>query len=151
GRAEQRRCRVAAIVQVGLVRIALNFVDVHPVEASVQEVGKVKGTAVFDIADVSGLHGKGDLRRGKSGTRKRRSPHDDYLDRLSAQCQGDGSGYGSCRQGIESDRLGGKARRRQFEAITAEGQLGERVNALSIGLKSLDRSGDKVFELSCGG
>ena len=52
---------------------------------------------------------------------------------------------------IERDRLGGKTGRRQFEAIAAEGQRGEGVNALGIGLKSLDGSGEEVFELTGGG
>ena len=60
-RAEQRRRGVAAIVDVRLKRIALNLVDVHAVEAAVQEVGEVEGAAALDRFTGRDLHRRRDL------------------------------------------------------------------------------------------
>ena len=87
-RAEQRRRGIAAVVQVGLVRIALNFVDVHAVEASVHEIGQIQSAAVFDIALVPGLHRQWNLSGRKSGSGERRRAYDVDLDRLSALAAG---------------------------------------------------------------
>ncbi len=81
-RAEQGRGRVAAIVEVGLERIALDLVDMHAVEPAVEEVGEVERAAGGDLAVGRGLDRRRDLFERQLDARERRHFGD-----------GDGVGY----------------------------------------------------------
>ena len=77
-RAEQRRRGVAAVVDVGLERVALHLVDVHTGEASVQEVGEVERAARRDVAPDRGLNRRRNVGEPQIDARQRRRP--DHLD-----------------------------------------------------------------------
>ena len=77
-RAEQRRRGVAAVVDVGLKRVALHFVHVHAGEAPVQEVGEVERAAGLDVAPDRRLNRRGNVGEEKVYSRQRRRA--DHLD-----------------------------------------------------------------------
>jgi hypothetical protein len=58
-RAQQRRGRVAAEVDVGLQRVALHLVEMDAAQAPVQEAGQVQRLAAFEVGGAGRLHGGG--------------------------------------------------------------------------------------------
>ena len=75
-RAEQRRRRVATVIDVGLKRVALDLIDVHAVEAAVEKVREVEGAAVRELAVGGHLDGRRHLRdRHLDAGERRRADH----------------------------------------------------------------------------
>ena len=77
-RAEERRCRIPAEVDVRLKRIALHLVDVHAAQAPVQEIGEVERAAFLDVAIDRRLDRRGNFVERKTDAWKRGGG--DYLD-----------------------------------------------------------------------
>ena len=78
-RAEEWRCRVAAIVDVGLERIALDFVDIDPVQPPVQEVRKVQRAAPEDVLIGCQLHRRWDVLEAQLDAGKGRGADDVHV------------------------------------------------------------------------
>lgn len=76
GRAQQRRGGVAAIIYVGLKRIALDFVDVHAREPPSEKIGEVERSGFFDIVFVRCLDWCRNFVQRKVDSRKRHRRND---------------------------------------------------------------------------
>ena len=85
GRTEERRGGVAAVVDVGLIGVALHFVDMDAAEAFVQKIGQVQSAAVLDVALIRGLDRQGNLCGRQIGSGERSCSDDVNPERLGAQ------------------------------------------------------------------
>ena len=77
-RAEERRRGVAAVVDVGLIRVALILVDVDARHAAIEVVGQIEGAAALDVVSGGCLHERRDLLDRQLHTRQRGRSDDRY-------------------------------------------------------------------------